>query len=51
MKYPKAKKLTAMRNFKAFGEKIGEDSLKVWLEMAGKKKPKMKQELFKRRMT
>ena len=37
MKLEKAKKLTAMLNFKAFGCKIGEDSLKIRLQMAEKK--------------
>ena len=36
-KLKKAKKLTAMLNFKAFGCKIGEDSLKARLKMAQKK--------------
>ena len=36
-KLEKSKKLSAMLNFKAFGCKIGEDSLKVRLAMAGKK--------------
>ena len=37
MKLEKAKKLTAMLNFKAFGCKIGENSLKARMRMAEKK--------------
>ena len=37
LKIEKAKKLSAMLNFKAFGCKIGEDSLKARLKMAEKK--------------
>ncbi len=36
-KLEKAKKLTAMCNFKTFGYKMGEDSLKARLKMAEKK--------------
>jgi len=39
-KLHKAKKLTAMLNFKTFGCKIGEDSLKARLKMAEKKNKK-----------
>ena len=48
-KLEKAKKLTAMLNFKTFGCKIGEDSLRVRLKMKQKKMRK-KRESFKRRM-
>ena len=38
IKLERAKKLTAMLNFRSFGCKIGEDSLKARLKMAEKKK-------------
>ena len=37
VKLEKAKRLTAMLNFRAFGCKIGEDSLKARMKMAEKK--------------
>ena len=56
-KIEKAKKLSAMLNFKAFGCKIGEDSLKARLKMAEKKNlevskimQKKNERLIKRKM-
>ena len=47
-KLEKAKKLTAMLNFKSFGCKIGEDSLKARLKMAEKKSQEEARVLQKR---
>ena len=51
LKLEKAKKLTSMLNFKSFGCKIGEDSLKAHLKMAEKKSQEEARVLKKRMIT